>query len=528
MESKNVTWYLTLFLLLTGISFLSYSDIPTKLATESPYLYFNESEITSESHNYTTHDPIIVIGDDNFTPNGFSGDGTWQSPYVIENLNITSLDVPAMQFVNVTRPFEIRSCLLTSPMYDMSSVVSFENASNWLVYNSTISGSENGLYFTESSNIRIMGNTISGQSRDSLRGHFSRNVTIANNVVRQSEEGLMLTYSNDMNVTDNLFSQLQLGIYARWVINGTIESNVFEKSSDGVCDSASKLYTQNNSFIDITGYALIRTGWNLLGYSSPNPSKFPLELRSYAEFNTFENCSVAFGAGWGGSLLFANNTILDCDVGVQLEYSTGNQIIGNIIRNSRTYNLWLEHTDLNQIHSNTITGAGVKNALDDDGLNYWDDRTSQGNSWDDHIGPDEYGISGTSDSVDHWPRRYGPPYLSVVNETEIAFSSTGVNVTWSAFDSDPSTYTIYINGTEMLSEIWNGGNVTLSLDDFEVGTYNLTAVVTDELGHSSSATVFVTITPFPFAEFLIISGATAIIIVSGTIVWKQVKKRQDV
>ncbi|MHA1636999.1 MAG: right-handed parallel beta-helix repeat-containing protein [Candidatus Thorarchaeota archaeon] len=492
-ESEYIKRYLMLLLFLTCISPYFHTDI-LKQTTVPLQSYSNEQVVTSDILSYTTHNPIVVIGDDNFTPNGFSGDGTWQSPYVIKNLNISSVDGPTLQFINVTRPFVIRSCLLTSPVEDNSSVISFKNASNWLVDNSTISGSRNGVYISECDNIRVMDNTISGQTHDALRVHFSRNVTLANNIVKQSDQGLFMTYTNDVIVTDNSFSQLQLGIYTERVINGSIESNVFEMSSGGVIYWGSNMTTRINRFVDISGVALGCTN-GAMGYSSPNPRNFPLELQSYFEFNTFENCSVAFLTGWGGSSLFANNTILDCGVGVQLDYSAGNQIIGNSIQNSRTYNLLLEHTDLNLIHSNTITGAGIKNALDEDGLNYWDDRTSQGNIWDDYIGPEVYHISGSSEAIDHWPQRYGAPYISAINETEITVGTIGVNVTWNAFDSDPSIYTIYLNGTEILSEIWNGGNISISLDNYEVGTYNVTITVTDEEGLSSSHTVFVRVIP---------------------------------
>ncbi|MHA1881950.1 MAG: right-handed parallel beta-helix repeat-containing protein [Candidatus Thorarchaeota archaeon] len=459
------------------------------MATGSPYLYINEPGITADIPNYTIHEPILVTGDDNFTQNGFVGNGTWQSPYVVENLNITSLSGPALQLINVTQPFVIRSCLLTSPVEDSSSVVSLENASNWLVANSTISGSRHGLSLIDCSNIRIMNNAISNQYRDGVKVEYSRNVTMTNNVFTHSMLGLDLMDTNGIKVKDNLFSQLLIGVSA-YAVGGVIESNVFTNCSGGVHHSESRIHTNNNSFIDITDAALLCTS-ALEGYGSPDPRNFPLELQSYAEFNTFENCSVAFVATFGGESLFANNTVLDCDVGVQLEYSAGNQIIGNIIQNSRTYNLWLDHTDLNLIHSNTITGAGIKNAIDEDGLNYWDDRTSQGNSWDDHIGPDVYHIPGSSNAIDHWPLRLGSPYISAINETEIVVGTIGVNITWSAFDSDPSIYTVYVNGTETLTEIWNGGNISISLDNYEVGTYNVTIVVTDEAGLTSSHTVFV-------------------------------------
>jgi len=528
VDSENVKWYLTLFLLLTGIYLHSHSEIPTKQATESPDPYFNDPILTSETQNYTSHAPILVISDDNFTQNGFSGDGTLQSPYTIEYLNITvefDSDV-AIRISNVTKHFIISNCFVSTLAFSYPGLIVIENASNWKIEHTIVIGKGIGigLYSDSCSNVSVVDSCFT----DLWKGIWFiglRGVLIWNNEFTNNQaNGIICEFIIGCEILNNTFSNAGIGVLAVYVNQTMIMGNLFVGGVRGIkfYQIYSGLLIESNEFVNLSSAGISST--SVFSYSTPNSGIETFPIKTVIEYNTFVNCSYGFSSGFDGSNLFSNNTIMNCRVGVSLGCTSGNRIVGNHIQDSIEYGVSIRDAHQNQIYGNIIINSGIQNGFDENGENFWDDGEGEGNSWSDYNGTNVYSIVGSSNSFDRWPSRHGAPYISIKNETELIIGTTGVNITWNAFDSDPSIYTIYLNGTEIQSEIWNGGNVTMSLDDFEVGTYNLTAVVTDELGQVSSATVFVTITLFPFAEFLIISGTVLATVLSAIFILKQRKE----
>lgn len=515
VDPEHIKWYLTLFLLLTGISLHSYSDIPTKLADVSPISYINEPEIIFDTHNYTPHDPILVIGDGNFTQNGFSGNGTWQFPYVIENLNITSLDGPAIQIINTTRPFAIRDCLIVTQNQDINYGLYFENVSNGNLEETDVSGFERGLYLKYSRNIQVYESDFFN-CWVCIETWSIWNLSLFENTIVDCRGAAILEGISDSMIKNNTLTRTGFGICINAATTVCVESNTIVNGPDGIMYANSRdLYVRKNYFVNLSSVGILSSS-SLNGYSPGSESILDIPIRIWVEYNVFENCSWAFVAIIGEVTMFSNNTILSSIVGVLIEEAHGNYIIDNEFLDSAEYGIYCNHAHYNTIYGNLIVNSGISNARDDDrGHNFWDNGEGIGNIWDDHIGLDVYQIPGTSRAKDHYPQRYGSPYISAINETEIVVGISGVNVTWSAFDSDPSIYTIYLDGTEILSEIWNGSSIYLSLEHYEVGTYNLTAIVTDEEGLTSSCTVIVRVIP-NYALLIILTvgvGSVGLIII---------------
>ncbi|MHA2352859.1 MAG: hypothetical protein ACXABX_07040 [Candidatus Thorarchaeota archaeon] len=73
------------------------------------------------------------------------------------------------------------------------------------------------------------------------------------------------------------------------------------------------------------------------------------------------------------------------------------------------------------------------------------------------------------------------------------------NCTWTGTDSDPDTYSVYLNGTEIASGPWTTGTlIVVPLSSLVFGIYNLTIVLTDDLGNQASDTVLVYVLPSTF------------------------------
>ena len=82
---------------------------------------FTSLEISSFSQcntNYmkffVDHEPIVILNDTAFTLYGFEGEGTSESPYIIENLHIESFGflTSSIHVESTTAHFIIRNCYL--------------------------------------------------------------------------------------------------------------------------------------------------------------------------------------------------------------------------------------------------------------------------------------------------------------------------------------------------------------------------------------------------------------------------------
>jgi len=103
-------------------------------------------------------------------------------------------------------------------------------------------------------------------------------------------------------------------------------------------------------------------------------------------------------------------------------------------------------------------------------------------------------------------------YLIISNalsDLTVEFSYTGQSKSWTATDENPDTYTIELQGSDIVagSTVWTSGvNITYNVTDgFVPGVYTYKITFTDESGNSISNTVTVTIKEaIPFGNFFLI------------------------
>ena len=113
---------------------------------------------------------------------------------------------------------------------------------------------------------------------------------------------------------------------------------------------------------------------------------------------------------------------------------------------------------------------------------------------------------------------YDGTHPIVSHPTNISFEygyPTG-NLTWTAMDSYPYNYTIYLNGTLYETANWTSGSViSITLDYLIPGTWNYTIIVMDTSHLTARNTVFITVTPDATAP--VVNSPTNINIPYGTI-----------
>lgn len=72
-------------------------------------------------------------------------------------------------------------------------------------------------------------------------------------------------------------------------------------------------------------------------------------------------------------------------------------------------------------------------------------------------------------------------------------SQTNVNLTWNAWDQNPTFYNIYKNGSLVNTSTWHTGDQVYTLGKLDVGTYNYTIVMFDRANNSNSVFAIVTV-----------------------------------
>ena len=84
------------------------------------------------------------------------------------------------------------------------------------------------------------------------------------------------------------------------------------------------------------------------------------------------------------------------------------------------------------------------------------------------------------------PKIEGPP--------DVVTSSTTYRIIWKATDSDPDTYSIYIDGNPFKNNIvWSSPEISIEVGNLDPGTHNFTLVVRDLAGYTAKDTVYVTL-----------------------------------
>ena len=153
-------------------------------------------------------------------------------------------------------------------------------------------------------------------------------------------------------------------------------------------------------------------------------------------------------------------------------------------------------SDNNLFLLNEIGWNAAHNAIDDVVGNDWDNGVDTGNAWSDYVSGGYYEIYGAAGAIDGFPITLEPLISEIEGSDDITFwrgISTDV-IQWNATSRYPSHYIVLMNGSEYLSDTWDGVTpIVIELDDLAVGFYDFSLYVFVFGGFFNSDSVLVTV-----------------------------------
>ncbi len=177
------------------------------------------------------HAPIYITTDTDFdnlaTSEGWSGSGTTNDPYIIENLIINATTVPGFYVHGVSRSFILRNCTIYAE-YEAVSIYS-TNSAKQIVTNSTLYSESIAVYvkYSGNSEIIIANNTLSAKNYG-VSVYATNNVVIGNNTITPVNQGIRIVSSSNSNIGNNtIINSKEYGVYISVSSNSNVTNNIF-------------------------------------------------------------------------------------------------------------------------------------------------------------------------------------------------------------------------------------------------------------------------------------------------------------
>jgi parallel beta-helix repeat protein len=180
----------------------------TPFLTTSTYSILDEYKMTA-SNSMAAFTPaqleegerIVIQNDADFVSYDFPGNGTESNPFVIEGLNISSLEESCIIISNVIVSFVVRNCTLRNEQTYFPVIRLFSVHNSSIEENIIIGGSE-GILGVQARNLGIRGNTIC-DSFNGLKFVNSLNITAEDNSVYANSIGVELVSTSESVFSSN-------------------------------------------------------------------------------------------------------------------------------------------------------------------------------------------------------------------------------------------------------------------------------------------------------------------------------------
>ncbi len=295
---------------------------------------FLETEDSTRILSYTPHGPILIQSDADFETQVWPGNGTEETPYLISNLNISSMS-DCITIEHTTVYFVIRNCTFNSSGEKYG--VYLTHVTNGIIDKCIIDRNTQGIYLSYCNNCSIINNTMADIAFDGIELKFSSNCTIAHNGIRNCTwDGVAIISSTACTFKNNTFVDCSPVLYGfsveLWMhtfVNNTVNSKplgYFVGLSDSKIEASSY------------GQAILVDCLNVT-------------LRN----GVFANASVGVQLAFSKECLLLDNIISDNSEGLHIIYSTGCNLTGNSVSNSYGRGIWQHSSPFCKIYKNSFS-----------------------------------------------------------------------------------------------------------------------------------------------------------------------------
>ena len=193
---------------------------------------------------YNPHDPIYIVGNDEFTSeNGVTGgSGYYNDPFIIENWEIDSSSKNGIVIRNVTSYFKIQNCYIFGGGNSHDGIV-FINVTHGEIKDSLITGNRYGIIFRtqypgneNSSFNKINNNNINNNLRDGIHfehtvwGHHSYNHIFQNKISNNNQGIYLIMSANNQIFSNNIVSNIDWGVNLTMCMGGGRHNKVYHNN----------------------------------------------------------------------------------------------------------------------------------------------------------------------------------------------------------------------------------------------------------------------------------------------------------
>ncbi len=279
--------------------------------------------------------------------NGF---GTWNDPYIIENVTINGQGSNnCIEVKNSNVFFIIKNCTLYNSGVNLhdAGIYLYLTNNGQIINNNCSNNNEVGLYLRSSNNNTICGNKVSNNNENGIYLRDCSNNTICENIAKNNNQyGIFLERSNDNSIFGNNASSNHVnGIYLKESNNNTINVNTANNNNQ------SGIFLENS--YNNTGSE------NIVNNNKDNGIQLLSSIKNTISGNTVEN-NVDNGIQLYDSInnSISENIINNNLYGIYLKYSLTNYIVGNTV-NDNYYGIYLSSSNNITVSGNYMNECGL-------------------------------------------------------------------------------------------------------------------------------------------------------------------------
>lgn len=296
-------------------------------------------------------EPIYVTNNADFITEGFSGKGTQQEPYILEDYHFIDSTQTLIHIQDTTAYFEIKKCQLSAVTGSRPGVYLW-NVSRGTIANNTIHHCSDGIKLDSScENNTLIGNTLYNNSHYAIYvDNYSNKTVIADNIIfNQTNDGIVLGDAHKNTLFGNFISHTRYGIALSNRCNGNnLSKNIVAHNSE----NGIYIYNSHNNFVynntihnnNNCGIYLRLSSNNMIFNSNIYNNGFAGIYSSSSSENAIIMNEIHNHSGGG-------------DFGIYLGPSSTNNSVSNNTMEDNWYGIYIENTAFN----NTIFDNNLDN-----------------------------------------------------------------------------------------------------------------------------------------------------------------------